>query len=157
MYWMFPGIASKVFLKPFVTIAVAPVVTGIIIHFMFHIRCISIHKLLYFRYIICPRILPHLSVRIFLFFVCSYYIYPVCCNFSVCVLLCTAWSQDTFNISYSYIDLGVCVCVCVCTIYVSFQCLGLCILSNANWYKLHRFSLSSHSSPKWGILKLGGP
>ena len=42
--------ASKVFLKPFVRIPVTPVSTGIIIHFMFHIRCISIHKLLYFSF-----------------------------------------------------------------------------------------------------------
>ena len=37
----FPGMASKFFLKP--------IITGIIIHFMFHICCISIHKLLYFN------------------------------------------------------------------------------------------------------------
>src|SRR5215469_2611629 len=45
----FPGIASKCFLKLLVTIPVAPVITGIIVHFRFHIRCISIHKLLYFN------------------------------------------------------------------------------------------------------------
>jgi hypothetical protein len=28
---------------------VAPIITGIIVHFRFHIRCISIHKLLYFN------------------------------------------------------------------------------------------------------------
>jgi len=94
----FPGMASKVFLKPFVTIPVAQVVTGIIIHFMFHIRCIYTVYInscilayfsLPFRYIFCPRVLPHLSVCFFLFIVGSYYIWPVCCNFSVCVL-CTA-------------------------------------------------------------------
>ena len=31
-----------------VTIPVAPIITGTIVHFRFHIRCISIHKLLYF-------------------------------------------------------------------------------------------------------------
>ena len=47
----FPGNASKFFLKPLVTIPVAPVIiTGIIVHFTFHIRCISIHKLLYFNF-----------------------------------------------------------------------------------------------------------
>ena len=42
----FPGTASKFFLKLLVPIPVAPVFTGIIVHFRFHIRFISIHKLL---------------------------------------------------------------------------------------------------------------
>jgi hypothetical protein len=46
----FPGIASRFFLKLFVTIPVAPIITGIIVHFRLHIRCISILKLLYFNY-----------------------------------------------------------------------------------------------------------
>ena len=46
----FPGTASKFFLKLLVTIPVAPIITGIIAHFRFHIRCISIHKLLYFNF-----------------------------------------------------------------------------------------------------------
>jgi hypothetical protein len=29
---------------------VAPIITGITVHFRFHIRCISIHKLLYFNF-----------------------------------------------------------------------------------------------------------
>ena len=40
----FPGIVSKSFLKLLVTIPVAPIITGTIVHFRFHIRCISIHK-----------------------------------------------------------------------------------------------------------------
>ena len=36
--------AYKFVFKPFVTIPVAPIITGMIIHLMFHIRCISIHK-----------------------------------------------------------------------------------------------------------------
>src|SRR5215469_9178505 len=43
----FPGTASKFFLKLLVTIPVAPIITGIIVHFRFHIRCISMHQLLY--------------------------------------------------------------------------------------------------------------
>jgi hypothetical protein len=38
----FPGTASECFLKLLVTIPVAPIITGIIVHFRFHIRCISI-------------------------------------------------------------------------------------------------------------------
>jgi hypothetical protein len=39
-----PGVASKCFLRHFVTILVAPIITGMMLHFMFHIRCISAHK-----------------------------------------------------------------------------------------------------------------
>ena len=46
----FPGIVSKFFFKLLVTIPVAPIITGTIVHLRFHIRCISIHKLLYFNF-----------------------------------------------------------------------------------------------------------
>ena len=46
----FPCIVSKFFLKLLVTIPVAPIITSIIVHFRFHIPCISIHKLLYFNF-----------------------------------------------------------------------------------------------------------
>ena len=39
----FPGVASKLSFKTFVTIPVSPVTTGMITHFMFHIRCISLY------------------------------------------------------------------------------------------------------------------
>jgi len=45
----FPGTASKFFLKLLVTIPMAQIITGTIVHFRFHIRCISIYKLLYFN------------------------------------------------------------------------------------------------------------
>jgi hypothetical protein len=67
----------KTSFRPFVAIPVAPIITGIIIHYMFHVRCISMHKLLYFSFL--------------------------------------AWA-------------------CVCTTCLSFQCVRLCILSNANYY-----------------------
>jgi len=50
----FPGTASKFFLKLLVTIPLASISTGIIVHFNFHIRCISIYKLLYFNFFIFP-------------------------------------------------------------------------------------------------------
>ena len=46
----FPGIVSKFFFKPFVTIPVAPIITGMIVHFIFHIRCVPIHELLDFSF-----------------------------------------------------------------------------------------------------------
>ena len=64
----FPGTVSKFFLKLLVTIPVAPIITGIIVHFRFHIRCISIHKLLYFIIII---IIIVTTTAFFLIFVTS--------------------------------------------------------------------------------------
>ena len=46
----FPCTASKFFLKRLVTVPVAPIITGIIAHIRFHMRCLSIHKLLYFNF-----------------------------------------------------------------------------------------------------------
>jgi len=46
----FPGTVSKLFLKLLVTLPAAPVITGTIVHFRIHIRCISINKLLYFNF-----------------------------------------------------------------------------------------------------------
>src|SRR5215475_11756837 len=71
----FPGTASKFFLKLLVTIPVAPIITGIIVHFRFHIRCISIHKLLYFNFFpasfcttfLSAGIATSISVRVFSF------------------------------------------------------------------------------------------
>jgi len=89
----FPGIVSKFFFKLLVTIPVAPIITGTIVHFMFHIRCISIHKLLYFNFLsasFCTTFLSagnatSISVQVFSFYVFNYYIWPICRNFSVCV------------------------------------------------------------------------
>jgi len=46
----FPGTASKFFRKLLVTIPVAPIITGKIVHFRFLIYCNSIHKFLYFSF-----------------------------------------------------------------------------------------------------------
>ena len=63
MEW-FPGIVSKFFFKLLVTIPVAPIITGTIVHFRFHIRCISIHKLLYFNLFSASFCTTFLSVGI---------------------------------------------------------------------------------------------
>ena len=74
----FPGTASKFFLKLLVTILVVPVITGIIVHFRFHIRCISIpNKILYFNFFsasFCTTFLSEgiatsISVHVFSFLV----------------------------------------------------------------------------------------
>ena len=71
----FPGTASKFFLKLLVTIPVAPIITGTIVHFRFHICCISIHKLLYFNFcstsfcttFLSAGIATSISVHVFFF------------------------------------------------------------------------------------------
>ena len=71
----FPGTVSKFFLKLLVTIPVALIITGTIVHFRFHIRCISIHKLLYFNFfsasfcttLLSTGIATSISVHVFSF------------------------------------------------------------------------------------------
>ena len=43
---MFPGTAYKVYFIPFFTMPVAPIITGVIIHFMFYICPLSYNKLI---------------------------------------------------------------------------------------------------------------
>jgi hypothetical protein len=57
-------VASRFLFKPFVTIPVATVINGIIAHFIFYIRCISIHKLLYFNFFSASLCVTFLSAGI---------------------------------------------------------------------------------------------
>ena len=73
----FPGTASKFFLRLLVTIPVAPIITGIIVHFRFHIHFISVHKLLCVIIIIIIIIIGVVSVcllpcRKVIHFLCIY-------------------------------------------------------------------------------------
>jgi len=78
-----PCTASKCFFKLLVTIPVAPIITGTIVHERFHIRCISIYKLLYFNFFFasfCTTFLPagiatSISVHVFSFLFYYYYYY----------------------------------------------------------------------------------
>ena len=56
----FPGMASEFFFQTLVTIPVASV-TGIVVHCVFHIHCITIHKLLYFLFFSAPFCMTFLS------------------------------------------------------------------------------------------------
>ena len=141
----------NMFLNIFFTTPVSPVITRVFIHFMFHIRCIlyinyciSASFLLHFARHFCSQVLPHLSYACFLFFVYNYNICLICSNFSVC----TAWFHNTVTSSCIH-WLGY-----VCTLCLSCQCLGLSIENNANVQKLC-VSVSTHSLPKWGMLRLG--
>ena len=50
----FPGTASKFFFRLLVTIPVAPIITGIIVHFRFHIRRIYYYYYYYYYVSIIP-------------------------------------------------------------------------------------------------------
>ena len=90
----FPGVDSTFLFEPSVTIPVALVTVGMIIHFMFHIRCISTHKFLNF-FIFCTILhdapalwYSHIyQYACFIFFVFHYFIWPILHNFSVLLLL----------------------------------------------------------------------
>ena len=110
----FPGTASKFFLKLLVTIPVAPIITGIIVHFRFHIRCISIDKLLYFNFFsasfcttfLSAGIATSISVHVFSF----QFLIIISGLFAVTSLsVCTAWFHNTVTSPSSYTGLGMCV------------------------------------------------
>jgi hypothetical protein len=121
---------SMFFFKPLFTVPVAAAITGIIIHFMFHICCISIHKLLYFSLLsahVCMTFLSagiatSVSVRLFCFFVLIF----ISGLFAVTSLsVCAAWFHSTVTYCCSHTGFGVCVCACVRCL--SFWCLGVCV------------------------------
>jgi hypothetical protein len=63
--------ASKFFFTTFVTLAVAPItiiiiIISVIIHFIYHIHCVSVHKTLYFSffYASCCMTFPSADILI---------------------------------------------------------------------------------------------
>ena len=78
----FLGTASKFFLKLLVAIPVAPFIIGIIVHFKFHIRCISIRKLLYFNFFSASFCTTFLSAGIATSIYLSIYYYYYCSSSS---------------------------------------------------------------------------
>ena len=80
------------FFKPSVAFPVVPTITVITTRSLYHIRCNSLHKLLYsisfllpFACHFSPLVLSHLTACAFLCF--NYHIRPTCHNISICVLL----------------------------------------------------------------------
>ena len=101
------GMVSKFLFKKFVSIPVAPIITSLIIHFMFHIRFTSVCKLLYFllNSFLLPfpwhswwLVLSYISVFVFSFFLYYYYYYiwPIFQNFST-------FCASLFNYYYYYL------------------------------------------------------
>jgi len=84
IYWMFSWHIIQKFLETFFTLPVAPIITGTIKHFIFHIGCISIQKLLYFHlfsFSFCARFLSAgiaTSISTHFFFFVFNYIWAMC-------------------------------------------------------------------------------
>jgi len=73
-----PG--TKFFLKLLIPIPVAPIITGTIVHFRFHVHCSSIHKFMYFNFFYASFCATFLSVGISSSIsCCCYYYYYYCC------------------------------------------------------------------------------
>ena len=96
----FPGTDSKFFLKLLVTLPVAPIITDTIVHFRFHIRCNSVHKLSYYNLFSASFCITFLSagvatsigVHIFSFL----FLIIISGLFAVTSLsVCTAWFHNT--------------------------------------------------------------
>src|SRR5215475_11971158 len=110
----FPGTASKFFLKLLITVPLAPIVTGIIVHFRFHICYIYIHKLLYFNFFSASFCTTFLSVGIatsisvhvfpFLFLIIISGLFAV-----TSLSVCTACFHNTVTFLSTYTGLGMCV------------------------------------------------
>ena len=116
----FPGTVSKFFLKLLVTIPVAPIITGTNVHFRFHIRCMSIHKLLYFNFFpasfcatfLSAGIATSISVHVFslLFLIIISGLFAV-----TSLSVCTAWFHITVTSPSSHTGLGMYVYLIIIT------------------------------------------
>jgi hypothetical protein len=112
----FTAVAYKYFFKPFVTTPVAPITTGTIIHFMFHIRCISVHKLLYFSFFSASFCMTFRSAGIatsinmhvfyFLFLVIISGLFAV-----TSLSVCTPSFHNTVTSPCPHTGYGVCLCI----------------------------------------------
>jgi len=114
---MFSWYGFQNFLRPFVVIPVAPVSTRTIIHFKFHIRCISIYKILFlapfplpFARYFCQCFCHIYQYECFLFFVFNYHIWSICLtSLSVCLSVCIPSIYITVSYLVPHTSLGVCV------------------------------------------------
>ena len=137
----FPGMTSKFYFKPFVNVLVAPIITRIFIHFMFHIHCISIHKLLYFSFFSASFCMTFMSNGISTSIIVRFlFLSLISCLFAI-----TSLCVPLGSIGLSQFHVHILICVCVYT-YIPLVC-------KFDVQKLYRVSLHTHSLPKWGILR----
>ena len=115
----FPSMSCKFFFKPSVTIPVAPIITGMIIHFMFHIHWISIHKLFHY-FLFAPFCMTFLSTGIgtsISTHVSSLLFVIICHNFSIIVIIivivvivitttCILWQYQLFTVICLHVQIS---------------------------------------------------
>jgi hypothetical protein len=87
---------SKFFFKPFVAIPVAPIITGIIIYFIFYIRWIPLPKLLHFSFFSSSFCVTFLSAGIATFISMHIFCFLFLMNTTglfaaMSVFVCTHW------------------------------------------------------------------
>jgi hypothetical protein len=88
-----PGMSSRYFLRPLVTVPMATMTTGITEHFMVHIHHISMHRFLYFNFFsasLCVTFLSDgtdtsISVEILSLFIFDYYMLSIFQNLPICL------------------------------------------------------------------------
>jgi len=105
---------SNVSLK-FVTLPLSPIITGIIIHFMSHIRCISVSK--HLHYFLFSFLMSIISL-------CRYYHvyrYARFLYFLFLIIISGPFAasslfspHESITLWHHYVPTVVCVCVCVC-------------------------------------------
>ena len=113
-------------------------ITGIIVHFRFHIRCISIHKHFYFNFFsasfcttfLSAGIATSISVHVFFLFLIILSGLFAVTSLSVCLSVCLSVLLDSTTLWL--LPLHTLASACVCTICLWFQCLRFCILSSAD-------------------------
>jgi hypothetical protein len=155
--------AFKCFFQPNVTPAVAPVTTGKIIRFLF---TIPLSFYLYTQNFVFSFLFLYLPFCSYLCavplrwychihqYACFLFLFLIIIFglFVLILYLCTPLD----SITLIRLHVHILAWVCICTIFLSFRCSVLCILNNVNMNQLCRISLSNHSLPEWGILRLGG-
>ena len=119
---VFPHMAYKFFFKTAFTIRVASIIANIM-HFMYHLHCLSIYKPSYFSVFLLSIpwhfCLLHCHIYLqacFLFFVFNYYIWPICHKLFVHMS-----PFDLLALSHLHVHIQVCVCMCVC------MCMCMCV------------------------------
>jgi len=151
-----PGTVSKFFLKLLVTIPVAPIITGTIVHFRFHIRCISSNYYWYNRTFQVPhslylfQLLPVQSYISGSTFVVSLYINSCILNF---------FNFLTYYYYYYYYYLSSPLC-CVftlvylkLTVFVGYVML-IIIFINCSWVVTRwQWLLHAYKIRNWLLLK----
>ena len=114
--------------KPFVSFLVAAFINGIIIRFMFHIHCITVHKLLYFSFsaFLCTAFLSAgIATSIGMLFFSSLFLLLYLTY--MLLRLCLSVLLDFTTLYHLHVHTLVCVCLRACVrTRLSFRCLSMC-------------------------------